>query len=212
MGHMLPCIQIVIVLSFSFTLIMFLFFCLIGCITVCFQLHNLFISNGTMNSELESLWKEAIVAYLLYCLSIFLKVLKKLRSTTVKVTALRSDISEPPGYEAGLLATRQRLSGSSSTPSPSPYSFLCSSPFTTTATDWAISNANINWKCFNPLKTEFPLNNIYKFSPYLTGNTLRLHYKAQPVNAVWGNSRCLLWEPYGTHRYIVWAECRVLVC
>jgi hypothetical protein len=27
---------------------------------------------------------------------------------------------------------------------------------------------------------------------YLTGNTLRLHYKAQPVNAVWGNSRCLL--------------------
>jgi hypothetical protein len=23
-------------------------------------------------------------------------------------------------------------------------------------------------------------------------NTLRLHYKAQPVNAVWGNSRCLL--------------------
>jgi hypothetical protein len=26
----------------------------------------------------------------------------------------------------------------------------------------------------------------------LTGNTLRLHYKAQPVNAVWGNSRCLL--------------------
>jgi hypothetical protein len=31
---------------------------------------------------------------------------------------------------------------------------------------------------------------IYKLSPYLTGNTLRLRYKAQPVNAVWGNSRC----------------------
>jgi hypothetical protein len=30
------------------------------------------------------------------------------------------------------------------------------------------------------------------FSPYLTGNTLHLYYKAQPVNAVWGNSRCLL--------------------
>jgi hypothetical protein len=43
----------------------------------------------------------------------------------------------------------------------------------------------------NPLKTEFLLNNIYKSSPYLTGNTLRLHYKAQPVNAAWGNSRCL---------------------
>jgi hypothetical protein len=25
---------------------------------------------------------------------------------------------------------------------------------------------------------------------YLTGNTLRLHYKAQPLNAVWGISRC----------------------
>jgi hypothetical protein len=64
----------------------------------------------------------------------------------------------------------------------------------------------------NPLKTEFFLNNIYKFSVYLTGNTLRLHYKAQPVNAIWGNSRCLLREPYGTHKYTVWAECRVLVC
>jgi hypothetical protein len=28
-------------------------------------------------------------------------------------------------------------------------------------------------------------------SPYLTGNTLRLRYGAQSVNAVWGNSRCL---------------------
>jgi hypothetical protein len=35
---------------------------------------------------------------------------------------------------------------------------------------------------------------------YLTGNTLQHPYKAQPVNAVWGNSRCLLWEPYGTHK------------
>jgi hypothetical protein len=26
--------------------------------------------------------------------------------------------------------------------------------------------------------------NIYKFSPYPTGNTLRLRYKAQPVNAI----------------------------
>jgi hypothetical protein len=42
----------------------------------------------------------------------------------------------------------------------------------------------------------------YNPSPYFTGNTSRLHYKAQPVNAVWWNSRRLLWEPYGTHRYI----------
>jgi hypothetical protein len=53
----------------------------------------------------------------------------------------------------------------------------------------------------NPLKTELLLHNIYKSSSYLTGNALRLSYKEQPVNAVWGNSRCLLWEPYGTHTY-----------
>jgi hypothetical protein len=33
---------------------------------------------------------------------------------------------------------------------------------------------------------------IVVIRPYLIGNTLRLRYKAQPVNAVWGNSRCLL--------------------
>jgi hypothetical protein len=32
--------------------------------------------------------------------------------------------------------------------------------------------------------TEFLLKNIYNFSSYLTGNTLRLRYKDQPVNAV----------------------------
>jgi hypothetical protein len=48
------------------------------------------------------------------------------------------------------------------------------------------------WPSLKPLKTEFLLNNIYKSRPSLTGNTLRLHYKAQPVNAVWGNSCCLL--------------------
>jgi hypothetical protein len=66
----------------------------------------------------------------------------------------------------------------------------------------------------NPLKTEYLLNNIQKFSSYLTGNTLRLHYKAQQVNAVWGNSCCLLWEPYGTHRHCVgrMQSFSVLVC
>jgi uncharacterized protein YfdQ (DUF2303 family) len=33
--------------------------------------------------------------------------------------------------------------------------------------------------------------NIHKFSSYLTENTFCLSYKAQPVNAVQGNSRCL---------------------
>jgi hypothetical protein len=46
-------------------------------------------------------------------------------------------------------------------------------------------------------------DNIYtKVSLYFTRNTLRLRYRAQPVNVVWGNSRCLLWEPYGTHSCI----------
>jgi hypothetical protein len=49
-------------------------------------------------------------------------------------------------------------------------------------------------------------------STYLTGNTSCLRYRAQPVNTVWGNSRCLLWEPYGTHRYSLWTERKVLVC
>jgi hypothetical protein len=52
---------------------------------------------------------------------------------------------------------------------------------------------------------------IYKFSSYLTGNTLRLRYKAQPVNAVQENNRCLLWESYGTHKYTVWAECNIYI-
>jgi hypothetical protein len=39
---------------------------------------------------------------------------------------------------------------------------------------------------FKPLKTEFLLNTIYKFSSYLTGNTLGLRYKDQPAIAVWG--------------------------
>jgi hypothetical protein len=34
--------------------------------------------------------------------------------------------------------------------------------------------------------------NVQNFSPYLTGNTSRIRYIAQSVNAVWGNSRCLL--------------------
>jgi hypothetical protein len=33
-------------------------------------------------------------------------------------------------------------------------------------------------------------------------------YNAQPVNAVWGNSHCLLCVPHGTHIHTVWAQCR----
>jgi hypothetical protein len=33
-----------------------------------------------------------------------------------------------------------------------------------------------------------------------------IYSKVQPVNAVWGNNRCLLWESYAKHKYTVWTE------
>jgi hypothetical protein len=39
--------------------------------------------------------------------------------------------------------------------------------------------------------------------------TLRLRYKAQPVNAVQGNNRCLLRELYKTRKYNVRAKLRL---
>jgi hypothetical protein len=66
------------------------------------------------------------------------------------------------------------------------------------AVNRGFSNTTESYRCFvlliviNPLKTEFLHNFIYKFISYLTVNTLRLRYRTQPVNAVWGNSRCLL--------------------
>jgi hypothetical protein len=41
----------------------------------------------------------------------------------------------------------------------------------------------------------------HKSSLCLTVKILHLRCRDQPVNAVYGNSRCLLWEPYGTHKY-----------
>jgi hypothetical protein len=45
----------------------------------------------------------------------------------------------------------------------------------------------------------------YQFVPHRKHITS--HYRDQPVNVVWGNSRCLLRESYGTHKCTVWAEC-----
>jgi hypothetical protein len=44
----------------------------------------------------------------------------------------------------------------------------------------------------SPAETELLLSSIYRLSSYLTGNTTRLRYRVKSVNAVWGNSRCLL--------------------
>jgi hypothetical protein len=63
-----------------------------------------------------------------------------------------------------------------------------------------------------PLKTEFLIINIREFSSYLAGNALHFYYKDRSVNAVYGNSYCWLWEPYGAHKYTLWGERRVLVC
>jgi hypothetical protein len=56
------------------------------------------------------------------------------------------------------------------------------------------------------LKSRRSCKLIYKnLVPYLTGNALRIRYKAQPVNAVYGNSRCLLWElSYTKHTDTLW--------
>jgi hypothetical protein len=45
----------------------------------------------------------------------------------------------------------------------------------------------------NPLKPDIHLNNIWKFSSYLTQNTLS-QLEDQKANNMHGNSRCLLWE------------------
>jgi hypothetical protein len=38
-------------------------------------------------------------------------------------------------------------------------------------------------------RREFPVKSIYESTSYLTGNTLRLRYRAQPVNALYCENR-----------------------
>jgi hypothetical protein len=50
--------------------------------------------------------------------------------------------------------------------------------------DWRGYGGSIRLRLYTGKRPQFLLNNIYKFSSYLTGNTLPLRYKAQPFNAV----------------------------
>jgi hypothetical protein len=40
-------------------------------------------------------------------------------------------------------------------------------------------------------------------SPYRAVNTLRLGYNRKSVNNIYGNNRCLFWDPYQAHKYSV---------
>jgi hypothetical protein len=58
---------------------------------------------------------------------------------------------------------------------------------------------------------EFLQNYIYKFSSYLTGNTLRLRYKAQPVNAI-GETVSVYCENHTGHTDTLCGRNAVLIC
>jgi hypothetical protein len=53
---------------------------------------------------------------------------------------------------------------------------------------------------FVSFKPEIHLIDIYKFSSYLTEDTLRLHYKDQLVYAVSWNNSCLFWQSHETRK------------
>jgi hypothetical protein len=65
-------------------------------------------------------------------------------------------------------------------------SFLSSGTVTLKAKDKSVCSINQNYS--------------WSLSPYRAANTLRFGYRNQSVNAAYGNSHCLFWDPYKTHK------------
>jgi hypothetical protein len=58
-------------------------------------------------------------------------------------------------------------------------------------------------KSLERVTAKININYTYRFRLYRAVNILRPGYKNQPVNAVYGDNRCLLSDPYKTHKYTV---------
>jgi hypothetical protein len=50
----------------------------------------------------------------------------------------------------------------------------------------------------------------HTFSSYRAVNALRPGYKNQSCNALYGNNRCLFYDPHKTRKYTLWAEFWIL--
>jgi hypothetical protein len=59
--------------------------------------------------------------------------------------------------------------------------------------------------------TLWRLNFFYVIYKKLAHTSKETHYISR-YRDVWGKSCCLLWQPYGTHRYATCTEYRVSVC
>jgi hypothetical protein len=74
---------------------------------------------------------------------------------------------------------------------------------------------NYHYSCVIAQKSAVLLSNILlskKFRFFLTVTILRLRHTDQPFNGDEVNNSCLLWESHTTHKYTVWADCRIPQC
>jgi hypothetical protein len=62
----------------------------------------------------------------------------------------------------------------------------------------------------NPLKSKLVWI-IFNNSIPTAKETMHFHYEDQLVNSVWGNSHCLLWDSYETHKHNMWENVELLI-